>query len=171
MLTVLIVLLLLSLWQAVGFARYSKMAQAIHGTEQELRVDDQVLGKHVAELESRLDRPESSAKLSEIGFLNHLILRRNFSWTRLFVDLENLVPDNVHLTNLTPDVGVNGAVTLHLGVQAHSIADVTVFVNRLEKSPVFSNVTISSEEKREPNLSNDVDLVLSTTYYPQRENQ
>jgi len=171
MVTVLIVLVLLSVWQAVGFVRYSKMAQAIRGTEQDLRVDDQVLGKHVAELESRLDRPESTAKLSEIGFLNHLILRRNFSWTRLFADLEDMVPDNVHLTNLTPDVGANGAVTLHLGVQAHSIADVTVFVNRLEKSPVFENVTISSEAKLEPTVSNDVDLVLSTTYYPQRENQ
>jgi len=171
----LIVLVVLSVWQAVGFARYSKKAQAIRSTEQDLRVDDEVLRKHVAELESRLDRPESTAKLSEIGFLNHLILRRNFSWTRLFADLEDMVPDNVHLLNLTPDVAANGGVTLHLGVQAHSIADVTVFVKRLEKSPLFGNVTIPSEQKNDSTVSSpassDVEITLTAIYYPQRENQ
>src|SRR5262249_32425428 len=104
MVFVLVVLAFVSVFQAVGFVRYSKMARGIRGQEQETRVEADVLGKRVAELESRLDRPEATAKLNEISFLNHLILRRSLSWTRLFAVLEALVPDNVHLTTLTPTV-------------------------------------------------------------------
>src|SRR5215831_240075 len=125
---VLVVLAFISVWQAVGFAKYTKMARSIRGQEQETRVEADALGKRVAELESRLDRPEAAAKLSEINFLNLLILRRSLSWTRLFAVLEAMVPDNVHLTNLTPVVGADGGVTLNFGVRARSIGDVKLFL-------------------------------------------
>src|SRR5205823_5298630 len=99
----------------------------IRTAEQESRVEAEALGKRVAELESRLDRPEAAAKLTEISFLNHLILRKNFSWTRLFGVLEEMVPvETVHLSNLAPDIAVNGPITLRLEVQARSIADLKV---------------------------------------------
>src|SRR5262245_28454573 len=114
---ILIVLAVVSARQALGFIQYSNMAQAIRVQEQESRVDADAIGKRVAELESLLDRPESTAKLNEIGFLNHLILRKNLSWTKLFRILEEMVPPNVHLTNLTPDIGTDGSVNLRLGVR------------------------------------------------------
>src|SRR6266853_565643 len=85
--TLLVVLVVVSSWQAVGFVRYSKLARSIRTEEQDTRVEAEALGKRVADLESRLDRPEATAKLNEIGFLNHLIQRRSFSWTRLFAVL------------------------------------------------------------------------------------
>jgi hypothetical protein len=53
-------------------------------------------------------------------------------------------------------------------VVAKSISDVTVFVERLEKSAVFENVVLTIEEKEEPTVSNDVKLTLSAVYYPKR---
>jgi hypothetical protein len=172
--SVLIVLIVLSAWQAVGFVKYSKLARSVRPEDQEARVDAESLGQRVAELGSRLDRPESTAKLNEIGFLNHLILRKDFSWTRLFANLEDMVPDNVHLTNLTPDIGTNGTITLRLGVLARSIADVTVFIKRIEMSPVFENVIVMVEQRNETsttNISNEVNVTLTAIYYPQRENR
>jgi len=166
---ILIVLMVLSVWQAVGFSKYSRLARSVSPQEQEIRVEAESLGQRVAELGSRLDRPESTAKLNEIGFLNHLILRKDFSWTRLFATLEGMVPDNVHLTNLTPDIAANGSVTLHLGVLARSIADVTVFIKRVEMSPVFENVIVTAEQKSEVAVSKDVSVTLSAIYYPQRD--
>src|SRR5262249_13001469 len=112
----------------------------------------------------------------EIGFLNHLILRKDFSWSRLFATLEEMVPDSVHLTNLTPDIAANGAVTLHLSVTARSIADVTVFIKRVEMSTVFENVIVMAEQKVEQKnepvaASNDVNVTLTAIYYPQKENR
>jgi Tfp pilus assembly protein PilN len=165
----LVVLVVLSVWQAAGFLRYSRLANSIRAQEQETRVEAEALGKRVAELESRLDRPESTAKLNEIGFLNHLIQRKNLSWTRFFANLEDMVPDNVHLTTLTPDIAASGPITFHIGVRAKSIADVTVFLERLEQSPVFENVIVTAEQKNDANVASDVDVTLSAIYHPERD--
>jgi Tfp pilus assembly protein PilN len=159
-----------SVWQAVGFSRYSELARSIRSEEQESRVEAEALGKRVTELESRLDRPESTAKLNEIVFLNHLILRKDFSWTRLFGVLEEMVPDNVHFTNLTPEIGENGGTLLRLGVRAKSIADVTQFIQRIEMSPLFENVLVTNEQKSEAAITTatDVEVTLSAVYYPEK---
>ena len=170
--SVLAVLVVLTIWQASGFVQYSNLARSIRPVERESRVEADALGKRVAELETPLNRPESTAKLNEIGFLNHLILRKNLSWTKLFAVLEEIVPNNVHFTNLTPNIGADGTVTLSLGVRARSIADVTEFVKRVETSPLFANVIVNIEEKVDETkdfaVDTDVDVTLSTVYYPQR---
>jgi hypothetical protein len=170
--SVLVVLVVLTIWQASGFVQYSNLARSIRPVERENRVEADALGKRVAELETPLNRPESTAKLNEIGFLNHLILRKNLSWTKLFAVLEEMVPNNVHFTNLTPNIGADGTVTLSLGVRARSIADVTEFVKRVETSPLFANVIVNIEEKvdetKDLAVGTDVDVTLSTVYYPQR---
>jgi Tfp pilus assembly protein PilN len=168
---VLIVLAVLSVIQTRGFARFSRLSGSIRAEEQESRVEAQALQKQVAELESRLDRPESTAKLNEINFLNRLILRKKLSWTKLIRILEEMMPENVHLTSLAPDVGENGSVTLQMGLRARSIADATQFVERLETSKLFENVKVTVEEKTDPLTSKDVDLTLSADYYPQRDVQ
>ena len=170
--SVLAVLVVLTIWQASGFVQYSNLARSIRPVERESRVEADALGKRVAELETPLNRPESTAKLNEIGFLNHLILRKNLSWTKLFAVLEEIVPNNVHFTNLTPNIGADGTVTLSLGVRARSIADVTEFVKRVETSPLFANVIVNIEEKvdetKDLAVDTDVDVTLSTVYYPQK---
>ena len=172
---VLVILAVVSVWQAAGFVRYSDMARSIRGVEQESRIESEALGKRVAELESRLDRPESAAKINEIGFLNHLILRKSFSWTRLFAVLEETVPENVHFTNLTPSIAPDGGVTLSLGVRARSMTDMTKFVRRLEDSPQFEHVSVQVEEKigqeKQIAATSDLEVTLTTTYYPQKDTQ
>ena len=80
-----------------------------------------------------------------------------------------MVPQNVHLTNLTPDIGADGAVALHLGVRARSIADMTQFIERVEQSPLFENVEVKVEEKKDPLTATDVDVTLNAIYFPQRD--
>jgi cell division protein FtsB len=163
---VLIVLGGLSLWQAQGFVQYENLSGSIRAEEQEGRVESESLATQVKELESRLDRPESTAKLNEIGFLNHLILRKELSWTKLFGVLEGMIPENVHLTNLTPDIGNDGTATLRMGLRARSIADVKEFLKRVETSPLFSSLDVRVEEKTEPTVSTDVTFTLSAVYRP-----
>jgi Tfp pilus assembly protein PilN len=171
LIAVLIALALVSVVQALGFIQYSDLARSTRSAEQESRVVAESLGKRMAELETRLDRPESAAKLNEIGFLNHIILQRTLAWTKLFRVLEEMVPENVHFTNLTPEVGQKGEVTLRLGVRARSIADMTKFIERVEQSPLFENVMVTVEEKKDSAVATDVDVTLSTIYFPQRDTQ
>jgi Tfp pilus assembly protein PilN len=168
---ILLGLLVLSGWQANGFIRFSRLARGLHSTEIEARVEAESLGKRVADVESRLDRPEATAKLNEIGFLNRLITRKNLHWTRLFADLEEMVPNNVHLVSLKPDVGASGAITLQIELKGRSIDDVSEFIHSLEKSPLFQNITVSTEQKLETSGVSDIDIRLTAVYLPERESQ
>src|SRR5690242_8738457 len=98
----LVVLAIVTGWQAYGFIRYSSLIGQIRETERNTRVQSEATGRHLAELERDLNTPEATAKLSEVNFLNDLIARKTFSWTEVFSLLENLVPDDVHLTGLSP---------------------------------------------------------------------
>ena len=168
--SVLIALIVVSVWQAYGFVQFSSMTRTIRDTDQEARVESEALGRRVAELEGRLDRPEAAAKLTEIGFLNRLIIRKELSWTRLFANLEEMVPDSVHLVSLTPDVGTDGAIILYINIRGRSITDGSKFIEALERSPVFEKVVVSVEQKGDlGGGSMDVEVSLKADYYPQRE--
>jgi cell division protein FtsB len=168
---VLVVLAVVSVWQASGYLRYSKMVRSIQPAQQESRIEAESLAKTVADLESRLDKPESTAKLAEIEFLNHLILRKSLSWTKLIAILEQIIPENVHLTSLAPDIGKDGTVNLRLGVRARTIADVKELLERLEHSTSFGKIDFKVEEKKDANLSTDVDVTMSTVYFPEKDGQ
>jgi Tfp pilus assembly protein PilN len=165
---VFVVLLVISVWQAWGFVQFTSMARDIRDDEQTARVEAESSGRHAAELKSRLDRPEETAKLNEIGFLNGLIARKELSWTRLFSNLEDMVPESVHLVSLRPDVK-DGAVVLSLQIVGRSIADISRFIEALERSPEFENVVVSVEEKGDPAAATDVNVSLTANYFPQRE--
>jgi len=167
----LVVLVVVSAWQATGFLRFTRLTRSIRLSESDSKVEAESLGKRVAELESRLDRPEATAKLNEIGFLNRLITRKNLSWTRLFANLEDMIPNNVHLVNLTPEFSPAGGIILRIDLEAKSITDASDFIHRLEKSPVFEGVVVSTEQKRESTPTTDVNIRLSAVYYPEREIQ
>jgi Tfp pilus assembly protein PilN len=166
-----VVLVVVSAVQATGFIRFTRLTRSIRLSEIDLKVEAESLGKHVAELESKMDRPEAIAKLNEIGFLNRLIARKNLSWTKLFADLEEMVPNNVHLVSLTPEFGASGGIVLRIDLEARSIGDASEFIHRLEKSPVFEGVVVTTEQKRDNTPMTDVDIRLSAVYYPEREIQ
>jgi Tfp pilus assembly protein PilN len=166
-----VVLVVVSAVQVTGFIRFTRLTRSIRLSEIDSRVEAESLGKHVAELESKLDRPEATAKLNEIGFLNRLIARKNLSWTKLFADLEEMVPNNVHLVSLTPEFGASGGIVLRIDLEARSTDAAAEFIHRLEKSPVFEGVMVTTEQKRDYTPMTDVDIRLSAVYYPEREIQ
>ena len=163
------VLLVGTVWQVSGFVRFSSMARDIRDDEQTLRVEVKSLRDHIESLESRLDRPEATAKLNEIGFLNGLIARKDLSWTRLFANLEDMVSDSVHLVSLKPDVMAGGPVVLHLDIVGRSIADVSQFIEALERSPEFEEIVVSVEQKTVSSAPADVSVTLTANYFPERE--
>ncbi len=156
-----------SVWQVVSFTRYTSLAGGIRGGEQDLRVETEALGQRLAALQARLDRPEATAKLSEIGFLNSLITRKSLSWTRVFASLETLVPDTVHLLSLRPAIARDGSLQVQIDVRGRSIGDVTQFVDALEESPVFADVVLSIEQRVDPEPMSDVNVSLTVTYFPE----
>lgn len=162
------VLIGVSVWQAYAFLRVSSAAGEIRSQEEQARVENEALAGRLRELESTLDRPEAAAQLAEIEYLNGLIARKSFSWTRVFAVLEDILPQSVHLTSIRPEISENGQTVLYAEVRGRSAADLGKFIQLLEASPMFGTPTVSVEQRKD-DAGVEEDVSLTVTYLPEGE--
>jgi len=91
-----------------------------------------------SKLDATLRRPENAEVLERSVFLNELIERKSISWTRIFADLEKVLPYNLRLISVRlPEVNSQNQVFLDMVVSAKDVAPVLDFLRRLEASPQF----------------------------------
>ena len=96
-----------------------------------------------AKLDATLSKPENAEVLERSQFLNGLIERKAVSWTKIFADLEKVVPYNVRLVSVKlPQVNSDNAVQLDMMVGAESFAPVLELLKRLETSPQFGPTSV-----------------------------
>lgn len=96
-----------------------------------------------AKLDATLSKPENAEVLERSQFLNGLIERKAISWTRIFADLEKVVPANVRLVSVKlPQVNAENQVQLDMMVGAESFVPVLELLRRLEASPQFGPYSV-----------------------------
>jgi type IV pilus assembly protein PilN len=95
-------------------------------------------------VEAVLRRPDNAAVLDRSVFINELLRRKGISWTRLFSDLEQVMPHNVRLVSIRPQVNPRNEVLLDMMVGAQSSEPVIELLRRLEQSPVFGSTEVQS---------------------------
>lgn len=96
-----------------------------------------------AKLDATLSRPENAEVLERSQFLNSLIERKAISWTRIFADLEKVVPYNVRLVSVKlPQVNAENQVQLDMMVGAESFGPVFEMLKRLAASPQFGPASV-----------------------------
>jgi Tfp pilus assembly protein PilN len=88
-------------------------------------------------LESVLRRPENGEVIERSVFLNQLLLRKGISWTRIFSDLEKVVPYNVRLIQIRPQVTPQNEVFLEMVVGSQSSEPVIDMMMKMEEAPEF----------------------------------
>jgi type IV pilus assembly protein PilN len=104
------------------------------------------LGSEQGKLDGRLRLPANSAVLERSVLLNTLLERKAISWTRIFEDLEKVLPANVRLISIRlPRInGQQQGVTLDMIVGSQTPEPVLNFLRRLEGSPLFGPAAVSS---------------------------
>jgi Tfp pilus assembly protein PilN len=110
------------------------------------RLDKQIqrAGSEQAALDAMLRRPENAEVLDRSLFLNALLYHKSISWTKLFADIEKVLPPNVRLINIRPQVLSESAVYLEMYVGSDSQPPVIDLLLRLESSEVFGRTTMYS---------------------------
>jgi Tfp pilus assembly protein PilN len=132
---------LLALLIALSVAETGQAAQVrqnIARLEAQLRT----LSAEQAKLEAILRKPENAEVLDRSLFLNSLLYAKGISWTRLFDDLEKVVPYNVRLIQIRPQVNSQNQISLEMVVGADSSEPVIQMLTRLERSPQFGETLI-----------------------------
>ena len=98
-----------------------------------------------AKLNALLRRSENAEVLDRSLFLNSMIDRKAISWTRLFADLEKVVPYNVRLVSVRlPEVDSENRVLLDMVVGAKEVPAILELLRHLEASPQFGTANFQS---------------------------
>jgi hypothetical protein len=91
-----------------------------------------------AKFDAFLRQPANAEVLERSLLLNQLIERKSISWTKIFTDLESVLPANVKLISVRlPQINSQNEVLLDMVVGVKEPGFVIGFFNKLEESPLF----------------------------------
>ena len=93
-------------------------------------------------LDALLRKPENAEVLERSLFLNTLLFRKGVSWSKIFADLETVLPYNVRVITIRPQVVSERQVLLEMTVGSEAIEPVVEMLMRLEASEVFGATTL-----------------------------
>src|SRR5215469_2530077 len=96
-------------------------------------------------LRNTFKTPQAVEALKRSQFLNGLIEARTFPWTKMFADLEQILPPGVRVTSISPQMDKDGQVKVVLTVSAVNDEQALKFLNSMDASAVFSQVHVTQE--------------------------
>jgi len=98
-----------------------------------------------AQLDATLRQPANAFVLERSALLNTLVERKAISWTKIFADLEGVLPYNVRIIQVRlPQINSQNQVLLDMVVGAQSPDPVITFLKQLQASPLFGPATVHS---------------------------
>ena len=92
-----------------------------------------------------LNKPDNRDLRDKSDFLNELIRRKQVSWTRIFTDLEQIMPGHVRVIAIEPRV-TEDQVLLEMQLASDNRDRVAELARRMEKSNVFRDTVIFVED-------------------------
>ena len=109
------------------------------------RLDSQIssLSREQSSLDRTIRQPGNEIVLDRSILINALISRKAISWTHIFSDLETVLPWNVRIVGIRPQVNARNQLFLDMTVAADTPEPVIAFILRLEGSDVFGSTAVS----------------------------
>jgi len=101
--------------------------------------------KERAKAQAFLDMTANRSTRDQSQFLNGLIQRKAFSWTRVFEDLERVMPPNLHVVSLRPELNEQNQMQLDMRVAGDTRAAAVELVHRMEGSKHFQGAQLVQE--------------------------
>lgn len=151
----------------VGFAVYKwRGTRESAGKSSELRQQITRLERERAENQTILNRPENRSTRERSQFINGLIVRKSFSWTQVFSDLEKAMPARVHLLSITPELKEGRQIEIKMRVAGDSRDKALDLARRLEQSRRFRDAQVTGETANVQSGDDKVQMEISAFYVP-----
>jgi len=147
-----------------GFIRAGYDREQMAKLESEIKAYDQ----EKYQSEAVLNEPQNRTMREQSRFLNDLFQRKAFSWTRVFEDLERVMPAHLHVVSIHPDVSADNNAQIKLLVGGDSREQALDLVRKMEGSKRFKQTRIdtikfATEEQR---TTDRVQFDIVTSYVP-----
>jgi hypothetical protein len=105
---------------------------------------------------------------ARVNATNLILREHSFSWLKLLDDVARVMPYDVRIIKISPEVGPK-FVTLNLLIVAQTRDDLLEFLGNLVEDPRFSHPTPRQEQSPEEESFPGYSLALSVQYRPQEE--
>lgn len=120
-----------------------------------------------AEAEAFLNRPENRSTRDESQFLNELIEKKAFSWTRVLESLEKVMPPRVHLVTISPGLDDDNQLSLKMTVAGDSRERAVELTRRMEESHRFAQAIITGESSHAAQNGDNETFEMMAIYIPE----
>jgi hypothetical protein len=130
-----------------------------------LLVQERALAAGLSGLVTELEQVPWRSLAARIEATNVILREHNFSWLAMLDDVEAVMPYDVRILQVSPDVDPSG-VALQLRVVAKTREAMIELLENLIADPAFSRPTPSSEVTPEQSESGSYQMVLSVRYHP-----
>ena len=98
-----------------------------------------------ASAEAMLNRSENRSMRDKSQYLNELIARKAFSWTKAFEDLEKVMPPRLHVVSIAPELNEDNQLAIKMVVAGDSSERAIELARRMEGSQHFRDTRIESQ--------------------------
>jgi Tfp pilus assembly protein PilN len=120
-----------------------------------------------AEAEHTLNLPENRTTRDESQFLNQLIERKAFSWTRVLESLEKVMPPRVHLIAISPELDEENRLGLKMSVAGDSRDRAEELLRRMEDSKRFAQTEVTAEHPLQTTTGDNEQFDMEAIYIPE----
>jgi Mn-containing catalase len=121
--------------------------------------------------EALLNRPENRAMREKSQYLNELITRKAFSWTKAIESLERLMPPKIHLVSIQPELNEDNQLAIKMVVAGDSTERAIELVRRMEESKHFRETRIQSTTQTAQPGSDSVQVEIGALYITTHEQE
>jgi type IV pilus assembly protein PilN len=120
-----------------------------------------------ANAERILNLPENRTTRDESQFLNELIERKAFSWTRVLENLEKVMPPRVHVESIHPELNEDNQLALKMTVAGESRDRAIELARRMEESQRFAQTHILDERSMQSTSGDTEQVDIAAIYIPE----
>jgi type IV pilus assembly protein PilN len=146
-----------------GWAAARKDRGLIEQRQEQIAARDQ----QKAKAEETLNLPANRGTRDRAQFLNDLFLRKAFSWTKVFEDLERVMPPRLHVVSIHPDKASDNQLKIKLVVAGESRDRALELVRKMESSQRFQQTRIDQESTQPGQTPGDnVQFDITALYVP-----
>ncbi len=120
-----------------------------------------------AEADRVLNQPENRTTRDQSRYLNELIERKAFSWTRVLENLEKVMPPRVHLVSISPQLDENNELALKMTVAGDSWDRGVELQRRMEESRRFAQTAITAVRHVDSQTGDTEQIEMAAIYIPE----
>lgn len=120
-----------------------------------------------AKAEAFLNLPANRSTRDKSQFINALIERKAFCWTKVFEELERVMPPRLHVVSIHPEMTPDNQLELKMVVAGESSERALDLVKRMERSEHFQQTHVN-EARQQQTPGDNVQFDISALYVPEK---